>query len=72
MRPPPSKKLPFDVEPEQVWRAPDGQHYRVFAVTGETAELQRATPGGRVLNARYRVHHEIAKMQGDWVLVSRQ
>lgn len=59
-----------DVEPEQLWRAPDGQHYRVVSVAHGTAELQRATPAGRVLNPRYRTHERIEHMQADWVPAS--
>jgi hypothetical protein len=61
--------LPDDVEPDQIWRAPDGQHYRVVAVTNGLAELQRATDAGRVLNTRYRAHKQVERMQADWKLV---
>jgi hypothetical protein len=42
-----------DVEPEQLWRAPDGQHYKVVSVSSARVVMHRATPGGRVLNTRY-------------------
>jgi hypothetical protein len=60
--------LPADVEPDQVWRAPDGQHYKVFAVHHGRATLNRATPGGRVLNTRYQMHESVERMQAEWAL----
>ena len=65
----PKPPLPDDVEHDQLWQAPDGQHYRVLSVSGSTAELQRATPAGTVLNVRYRKHEPIERMQADWKLV---
>lgn len=63
-------KLPDDVVSEQLWRAPDGQHYRVAAVTNGVAALQRATAAGRVLNQRHRSRAMVDKMQAEWTLVS--
>ena len=48
----PKPPVPEDVEHDQLWQAPDGQHYRVLSVSGTSAELQRATPAGTVLNVR--------------------
>jgi hypothetical protein len=65
------KPLPDDVERAQVWRAPDGQHYRVALVTNGIATLQRCTPAGHVLNTRYnRASVEVARMQAGWELVT--
>jgi hypothetical protein len=61
--------LPPDVEPEQVWKAADGQHYRVDSVTNGVASLHRCTPAGRVLNQRYRETVSAERMQADWKLV---
>jgi len=65
-----SAKLPDDVKADQVWRAPDGQHFRVASVISDVAELQRATPAGRVLNQRFRTKASVERMQTDWTLVS--
>ena len=54
--------LPEDVKPDQLWLAPDGQHYRVLGVDGKRAALNRATPAGRVLNSRYELHHEVDRV----------
>jgi hypothetical protein len=63
--------LPADVEPDQLWRAPDGQHYKVATVGNGRAALYRATPAGRVLNLRYQVHESVERMQDEWELVTR-
>lgn len=41
-----SKPPPDDVEPNQLWRDPEGQHFRVIDVSNGIAELQRSTPAG--------------------------
>ena len=61
--------LPDDVEPEQLWRAPDGQHYKVVSVSNGRVVMHRATPAGRVLNTRYHTHESLEKMQDEWELV---
>jgi len=66
-----SSKLPEDVEPEQPWRAPDGQHYKVISVTNGRVSMHRATPAGRVLNTRYQVRESAERMQEQWQPVSR-
>jgi hypothetical protein len=45
-------QLPEDVEPDQLWRAPDGQHYKVISVSNGRVAMYRATPAGRVLSTR--------------------
>ena len=67
---PTRKQLPDDVETEQVWRAPDGQHYRVAIVTNTIATLHRCTPAGRVLNQRYTEKVPVERMQSGWELVT--
>jgi hypothetical protein len=69
VRPMPTRKLPDDVEPDQVWKAPDGQHYKVVSVHAGIATLQRCTPGGRVLNQRYKTTEAVDRMQTDFKLV---
>lgn len=64
-----ASKPPDDVDPEQVWRAPDGQHYQVASVVNGRATLYRCTTAGRVLNARYQVHESVDRMQADWQIV---
>jgi hypothetical protein len=64
-------QLPDDVEPEQLWRSPDGQHYKVIGVSNGRVSLHRATPGGRVLNTRYQAHESLEKMQTEWQLKSK-
>ena len=66
-----SSQLPEDVEPEQLWRAPDGQHYKVISVTNGRVAMHRATPAGRVLNTRYQSHESMEKMQAEWQLVTK-
>jgi hypothetical protein len=63
--------LPDDVEPEQLWRAPDGQHYKVVSVSNGRVVMHRATPAGRVLNTRYHTNESREKMQAEWQLVSK-
>jgi hypothetical protein len=58
-----------DVEPDQLWRAPDGQCYKV--VSNGRVAMHRATPAGRVLNTRYQAHESLKKMQAEWQLVSK-
>ena len=60
---------PEDVEPDQLWRAPDGQHYKVISVSNGRVALHRATAAGRVLNTRYQAHESLEKMQVEWHLV---
>jgi hypothetical protein len=68
----PKRDLPDDVEPDQAWRAPDGQHYKVFVVERDRlASLQRCTPGSRVLNARYMTKVPVERMQAQYELVSK-
>ena len=62
--------LPPDVEAEQVWKEPGGQHYKVESVTNGVASLHRCTPGGRVLNQRYKETVSVERMQADYKLVS--
>ena len=57
------------VEPDQVWRATDGQHYKVVSVHAGIATLQRCTPAGRVLNQRYKTTEAVERMQADFKLV---
>jgi hypothetical protein len=64
-------QLPEDVEPDQLWRAPDGQHYKVISVSNGRVAMHRATPAGRVLNTRYQAHESLEKMQAEWQLVSK-
>lgn len=66
-----SSDLPEDVEPEQLWRAPDGQHYKVISVSNGRVSMHRATPAGRVLNVRYQAHESLEKMQTEWKLVRK-
>ena len=66
----PARKLPDDVEPDQVWRASDGQHYKVVSVHAGIATLQRCTPAGRVLNQRYKTAEAVDRMQTEFKLVS--
>lgn len=66
-----SSQLPEDVEPEQLWRAPDGQHYKIISISNGRVSMHRATPGGRVLNTRYQTHESVDKMQAEWHLVSK-
>ena len=66
-----SSELPEDVEPEQLWRAPDGQHYKVISVSNGQASLHRATPAGRVLNTRYQAHESAERMQTEWQLLRK-
>jgi hypothetical protein len=63
-------KPPDDVEPDQLWRDPEGQHFRVVAVSNGIAELQRSTPAGRVLNPRFKAHAPVDRMQETWTLMS--
>jgi len=67
---PSRKQLPDDIETEQVWKDPSGQHYRVFSVSNTIATLQRCTPAGRVLNQRYKENVPVERMQAGWELVS--
>lgn len=67
---PQSRDLPPDVEPEQVWRDPGGQHYRVDRVTNGVATLHRCSPAGRVLNQRHTEKASVERMQSDYELVS--
>jgi hypothetical protein len=62
--------LPEDVEPEQVWKAAGGQHYKVHSVTNGAATLHRCTPAGRVLNQRYKATVSVERMQAEYKLVS--
>jgi hypothetical protein len=66
----PRSKLPDDVKIDQVWKGPDGQHFKVASVINGVAELQRATPAGRVLNQRFRTKVSVERMQTDWAMVS--
>jgi hypothetical protein len=66
----PARKLPDDVEPDQVWRATDGQHYKVLAVHAGIATLQRCTAGGRVLNQRYKTTEAVDRMREEFKLVA--
>ena len=64
------RDLPDDVLPGQVWRAPDGQHYKVFDVEGNTlATLQRCTAAGRVLNVRFKTTISFDRMRAEYALV---
>jgi hypothetical protein len=65
----PGKQLPDDVVIEQVWRAPDGQHYKVASVHNGQATLNRCTPAGRVLNTRYQTRESVDRMQAEWKMV---
>ena len=65
----PPKELPPDVAAEQVWRAPDGQHYRVQSVVDEVATLQRCTAAGTVLNPRYRITRTRDQLRAGFMLV---
>jgi hypothetical protein len=58
-----------DVALDQVWRAPDGQHYRVAYLFNGRASLLRATADGRVLNRNYRHTESADRMRTDWALV---
>lgn len=62
--------FPPDVAPEQVWRAPDGQLYRVDAVSNSIVFLYRCTPAGGVLNQRYIATSSVDRMQAQWDLIS--
>jgi hypothetical protein len=65
-----ARDLPPDVVAGQVWRDQnDGQHYYVESVFKETATLQRCTPAGRVLNARYRTTRTADQLLAGYVLV---
>jgi hypothetical protein len=64
-----SKALPPDVVAGQVWRDSSGQHFYVESAAGQTATLQRCTPAGRVLNARYRVNRTADQLREGFVLV---
>ena len=66
----PTSKLPDDVEPDQIWKAPDGQHYKVADVANGVAILHRCTPAGRVLNQRYKTTEPVDRMQSEFKLVS--
>jgi hypothetical protein len=63
------KDLPTDVAPDQVWKEGD-QHWRVLSIHNGVATLQRCTPGGRVLNPRYKVTASEDRMHAEFVLVS--
>jgi hypothetical protein len=66
-----AKQLPDDVEPGQLWKDPDGQHYRVLRVSGGgVVAMHRATPAGRVHNTRFEVRETLEKMQSEWTRVS--
>jgi hypothetical protein len=64
-------KLPDDVEPDQVWRADDGQHFKVLSVHAGVATLQRCTPAGRVLNQRYKTSESVERLQNAFSLITR-
>ena len=66
----PTAKLPADVEADQVWKAPDGQHYKVHTVHNGIASLHRCSPAGRVLNQRYRITQPVERMQADFEVVT--
>ena len=58
-----------EVALDQVWRAPDGQHYRVVYLFNGRASLHRATADGRVLNRNYSQSESADRMIADWTLV---
>ena len=41
----PARTLPDDVEPDQVWRSGDGQHYKVVSVHAEIVTLHASRTG---------------------------
>lgn len=53
----------------QLWRAPDGQHYAVVAVSEEMVALHRATAAGRVLDTGYALNQPVAQVKAEWVFV---
>lgn len=63
--------LPDDVDPDQVWKDPDGQHFKVYAVVNGVAKLSRCTPAGRVLNQRFTASASVERMQAGWKLMSK-
>ena len=63
-----AKEAP-EVALDQVWRAPDGQHYRVAYLFNGRASLLRATADGQVLNRSYRQTESADRMRADWTFV---
>lgn len=41
------------VEPDQIWKSPSSEHFRIVIVNDRNAILKRCTPGGIVLDEMY-------------------
>lgn len=54
----------------QLWRAPDGQHYAVVAVSKDLVAFHRATAAGRVLDTGYALNQPVQDVKAQWVCVA--
>ena len=64
-----AERTPANVGLGQLWRAPDGQHYEVAAISKEMVALNRATAAGRVLDIGYALYQPVERVRGEWVFV---
>jgi len=53
----------------QLWRAPDGQHYAVVAISKEMVALNQASAAGRVLDIGYALNRPVERVRAEWVFV---